>query len=36
LIKIDDNRYRMYYASCDRQGIWRIVSAVAEDIDSEN
>lgn len=29
LIKIDSGRYRMYYASCDKHGIWRIVSAVS-------
>jgi len=35
LIKLDDHRYRMYYASCDRYGKWRIVSAAAEDMYSE-
>ncbi|NQT58067.1 MAG: hypothetical protein HQ557_03690 [Bacteroidetes bacterium] len=30
LIKIGAHRYRMYYASCDKHGIWRILSAVTE------
>jgi hypothetical protein len=30
LIKIDDHQYRMYYASCDKNGIWRIASAITE------
>lgn len=30
LIKIGQGRYRMYYAACDKDGNWRIASAVAE------
>ncbi len=30
LIKIDRGSYRMYYAACDKDGNWRIASAVAE------
>ncbi len=30
LIKIDNHRYRMYYASCDKNGTWRIASAITE------
>lgn len=30
LVKIDQGRYRMYYAACDKDGNWRIASAVAE------
>ena len=29
LIKLDDGRYRMYYAACDIAGNWRILSAVS-------
>ena len=28
LIRIDGNRYRIYYAACDRNGVWRVASAV--------
>ena len=28
VISIGDDRYRMYYAACDTQGVWRIASAV--------
>lgn len=28
LIRIDGNGYRMYYAACDRNGVWRVASAV--------
>jgi hypothetical protein len=31
LIRLDDGRYRMYYAACDRHGVWRIASAVTDD-----
>ena len=31
LIRIGRNKYRMYYAACDRHGNWRIASAVTED-----
>ena len=31
LIKISEGTYRMYYASCDRHGNWRIASAVTTD-----
>ena len=30
LIKISQGRYRMYYAACDKDGVWRITSAVTE------
>ena len=30
LTKLDDGRYRMYYAACDSSGNWRIASAVTE------
>ncbi len=29
LIRLDDGRYRMYYAACDAQGNWRVVSATS-------
>jgi hypothetical protein len=29
LVEIEDGQYRMYYAACDRNGIWRIASAVS-------
>lgn len=29
VIELDDGRYRLYYASCDRQGIWRVLSAIS-------
>jgi len=28
LIRLDDGRYRMYYAACDNAGAWRVLSAV--------
>lgn len=31
LVPIGNDRYRMYYAACDRHGVWRIVSAVTDD-----
>ncbi|MCK5733358.1 MAG: hypothetical protein KAI38_04185 [Candidatus Latescibacteria bacterium] len=31
LIKIDKDKYRMYYAACDKHGNWRIASAVTAD-----
>ncbi|NKB69688.1 MAG: hypothetical protein GKR89_21675 [Candidatus Latescibacteria bacterium] len=31
VIALDDGRYRMYYAACDRAGNWRIASAVNEE-----
>ena len=30
LIQLDDGRYRMYYAACDTQGNWRVVSATSK------
>ena len=30
LIEIDRGRYRMYYAACDKNGNWRVASAVSE------
>ena len=30
LARLDDGRYRMYYAACDARGNWRIASAVSE------
>ena len=32
LIQLDDGRYRMYYASCNKAGNWRVLSAVTADI----
>ena len=29
LIRLDDGRYRMYYAACDNAGAWRVLSAVS-------
>ncbi|MHB0938047.1 MAG: hypothetical protein ACYC6A_16785 [Armatimonadota bacterium] len=29
LIALGDGRYRMYYASCDNAGVWRVLSAVS-------
>ena len=31
LVKIGTRKYRMYYAACDKDGNWRIASAVTED-----
>ncbi len=31
LVQIDAGRYRMYYAACDKDGNWRIASAVARE-----
>jgi hypothetical protein len=28
LLPLGDGRYRMYYAACDKDGNWRIASAV--------
>ena len=28
LIRLDGNRVRMYYAACDRNGVWRVASAL--------
>jgi len=30
LIRLDDGRYRMYYASCDAKGNWGVVSATSK------
>mgnify|MGYP002623140772 FL=1 len=30
LIRLDDGRYRMYYAACDAGGLWSVTSAVGE------
>ena len=30
LVEIGEGRYRMYYAACDKEGNWRIASAVSE------
>ena len=30
LVKIGEGKYRMYYAACDKDGNWRIASALAE------
>ncbi|MDA0833067.1 MAG: hypothetical protein O2955_14950 [Planctomycetota bacterium] len=30
VIRLDDGRYRMYYAACDTKGTWRVLSAVSE------
>jgi hypothetical protein len=30
LIELEDGRWRMYYAACDGQGIWRIASAISD------
>ncbi len=30
VIALDDGRYRMYYAACDRDGAWRVASAISE------
>jgi hypothetical protein len=27
LVRLDEKSYRMYYASCDRRGKWRVMSA---------
>ena len=31
VVRLDDGRYRMYYAACDGQGVWRVASAISED-----
>ena len=31
LVEIGEGRYRMYYAACDKEGNWRIASAITED-----
>ena len=31
LIRLPDGRLRMFYAACDRSGVWRIASAVTVD-----
>ena len=31
LVKIGKSQYRMYYAACDKNGIWRIASAVTDE-----
>ena len=28
VIRLEDGRYRMYYAACDNDGIWSVTSAV--------
>ena len=30
LVQIGPSEYRMYYAACDRDGNWRIASAITE------
>ena len=30
LIEIEDGAYRMYYAACDKHGIWRVASAICQ------
>jgi predicted GH43/DUF377 family glycosyl hydrolase len=35
LVQIGPGRYRMYYAACDKDGNWRIASAVTEETDDE-
>jgi hypothetical protein len=30
VIELEDGRYRLYYAACDRQGTWRVLSAISE------
>ena len=30
LVRIGSGEYRMYYAACDKDGNWRIASAVTE------
>lgn len=30
MIKLDDDRFRMYYASCDTKGNWRVASATSD------
>ena len=32
LMKIADNRYRMYYAACDANGVWSIASATGQSL----
>lgn len=34
LIRLDEGRWRMYYAACDRYGRWRIASAVCDGSES--
>ena len=29
IIRLDDGRYRMYYAACDRAGVWLVASAIS-------
>ncbi len=35
LVQIGKNEYRMYYATCDKDGNWRIASAVTKEPDQE-
>ncbi|MEX0728349.1 MAG: hypothetical protein WD065_18910 [Planctomycetaceae bacterium] len=30
VIRLDDGRCRMYYAACDTNGVWRVLSAISE------
>jgi predicted GH43/DUF377 family glycosyl hydrolase len=30
VVRLEDGRYRMYYAACDASGNWRVASAVSE------
>ena len=30
VVALDDGRFRMYYAACDSQGVWRVASAISE------
>lgn len=32
LIRVSDDQYRMYYAACDTQGVWSIVSATGQSL----
>jgi len=32
LIHLRDAGYRMYYAACDKDGSWRIASAITDDV----
>lgn len=35
LVQIGPGRYRMYYAACDKDGNWRVASAVSEGMDED-
>ena len=36
LVPLEDGRYRMYYAACDQNGIWRIASAVTSETNPQS